>query len=563
MAERWQRELDRLADLTPPDGVLDDARNGPRAPSPSSPRTRVVAAVVAFAMFAIGASFVVRAFDRNPTDGPAANPSGPLTGNGYIAFTLRAGDDHRDYQLWLARSDGSDLRRSPLPDEVVTVSDPSWSPDGRRIVFVGTTVADAESPDLFVMDADGSNLVRITDGEPALTPTWTPDGADIVFSRLVDGHTQLRILDLATRDESIVDLPEGFYRAESPSVSPDASTIAFIGNRDGIVGGWLVEMDGTHLRPVLPALHSGDGDWASLDWSPDGEELVTGTGGDLVIVSLDGTRTTEIAKDDALDISPEWSPDGNYIAFLSSRDGDQQDCTDGSWACADLRDLSVYVVGIRDGVTTRLSSAGAGYSFVGPSAPTWQPVPAPTKDGVVPEDGSESQMVDVRGLDLTTALVTIQSLGLEVSVEYERTSEYPAGTVISQTLPAGESVVAGSRVGLTVAEEVVAASGVPTDLESARTAWEQAGIDDYLLEAVVTGCMTCGEPLSIGVLVEDGVVTRGTEPTVEELLGWIEAYGRDGSDVTYNRFGVPIEVHLDRPDTEDDQVDYAVSFSRM
>ena len=60
-------------------------------------------------------------------------------------------------------------------------SGPAWSPDGKRIAFVRTSL-DFEDVELFVADADGSHARRIADDiESHSTPAWSPDGRRIAY----------------------------------------------------------------------------------------------------------------------------------------------------------------------------------------------------------------------------------------------------------------------------------------------------------------------------------------------------------------------------------------------
>ena len=115
-------------------------------------------------------------------------------------------------------------------------------------------------------------------------------------------------------------------------------------------------------------------------------------------------------------------------------------------------------------------------------------------------------------------------------------------------------------------------TGPPTDLESAKAAWEQAGVDSYTLVVTVTGCMLCGgpEPLRTSTTVADGAITDRSvppwmkpqgAPVVEDLFKWVEFAGSDGvQEIKYNDVGVPIEMRLDNPESSDDQGDYKISF---
>src|SRR5262245_45190908 len=57
---------------------------------------------------------------------------------------------------------------------------PTWSPDGQRIAF--TSYRDGNS-EIYVMDANGSNQVRVTETENdhEYNPLWSPDGSHIMF----------------------------------------------------------------------------------------------------------------------------------------------------------------------------------------------------------------------------------------------------------------------------------------------------------------------------------------------------------------------------------------------
>ncbi|HXI21409.1 MAG TPA: DPP IV N-terminal domain-containing protein, partial [Gemmatimonadales bacterium] len=121
------------------------------------------------------------------------------------------------------------------------VTTPAWSPDGTQLVFTGY---DGGLSDLFIVNADGSNLRRLTNDKYAdLQPVWSPDGRTIAFatdrgpdtdlSRLQIGNMKIATYDLATGRITI--LP-GMSTGKnvSPQWSPDGASLAFVSDRTGV-----------------------------------------------------------------------------------------------------------------------------------------------------------------------------------------------------------------------------------------------------------------------------------------------------------------------------------------
>jgi WD40-like Beta Propeller Repeat len=96
--------------------------------------------------------------------------------------------------IWVANADGSNARRivtnRSQPFNVEVNREPSWSPDGRRIVFARETHINGNSAvDVYVMNADGSGLRQLTSNAAyeEEDPQFSPDGKSIVYYRLRHG----------------------------------------------------------------------------------------------------------------------------------------------------------------------------------------------------------------------------------------------------------------------------------------------------------------------------------------------------------------------------------------
>jgi Tol biopolymer transport system component len=265
----------------------------------------------------------------------------------------------RDGQIFRVRSDGTGLVQ--LTSDGVN-SEATWAPDGARIAFVRT---EGTSSDIYVMNADGSNVVRRTDGG-GYSPAWSPDGTRIAFSSLRDG--QYRIYVMRVDEDWWNPAPLGFDTGHNahPAWSPDGSRIAFVSDwraYDFLSELYVMNADGSNLRLVLssPFFFPSDGHlvyyWQPA-WSPDGGTIALTSCGfwncfpDTVsLVNADGSGLRSIAGGAGVVARPSWSPDGTRIAF-------------GSSACAECASAIHYVT--KDGSQSGVLISDA-------HSPTWRP----------------------------------------------------------------------------------------------------------------------------------------------------------------------------------------------
>ena len=158
--------------------------------------------------------------------------------------------------------------------------DAGWSPNGRKIAFESDRRNGAERAEIYVMNADGTNVRRVStlpegaQGDSA--PRFSPDGTKLVFTR---------------------------YRGD-----PKPAAL------------FTIRIDGSGLRRLTP-WSNGAGD---ADWSPGGKKLVFEANpqkncyGEVYTVEADGQHLTNITKNwcQAGSADPVWSPNGKKILFL-------------------------------------------------------------------------------------------------------------------------------------------------------------------------------------------------------------------------------------------------------
>lgn len=247
--------------------------------------------------------------------------------NGRIVYAAQGG---RFEQLFTVRPDGSGRRQITRFSDSAGGSLSQWSPDGSQIVF--TRRWNPEGPNareqIYVASADGSKLRPIDlRGVEPIQPTWFPDGRRILFLDLASTPT-FKIVNAdgtGLRDAGMP--PFGF----SACVFGDGKRVAVMRPRtprsEEVLAVFVVRLDTGRARRITP--------WGSytgtIDCSPDGTRVVFGKpafgpprSANVFTIRTDGSGLRQLTHSTGGTVNNNpnsWSPDGTKIVFTSNRGG--------------------------------------------------------------------------------------------------------------------------------------------------------------------------------------------------------------------------------------------------
>jgi Tol biopolymer transport system component/DNA-binding winged helix-turn-helix (wHTH) protein len=294
-----------------------------------------------------------------------------------VAFSWD-GETEGRYDLYLKQPGTETTLR--LTDTPVDEYYPAWSPDGSTLAFARD---EEEGVGIYTMPAIGGTARRVASVPLGILGIdWSPDGELLAFASR-DGEAEplrIHLLELSTGGtRALTSPPAGFQGDSRPAFSPDGRTLAFTrGDRTALQDVFVVPVEGGEPRRVTHSQHHVYG----LDWAPDRRSILFASGANqagnsrlwrvdprngllswLPVVGQRAIRPSVASAGETLvyeeqdirssifrfrvgeppgedeepspliastrqDYSPQYSPRGAWISFLSNRSGSPQ-----VWIC--------------------------------------------------------------------------------------------------------------------------------------------------------------------------------------------------------------------------------------
>ena len=260
----------------------------------------------------------------------SAGTTGIAPGN--LAF---AGVDSSDgmSDIYVAKSDGT--ATSNITHDTLNRKDssPNWSPEGKRIVFTRQT-ANQGGSSIMLVNADGSGLVNLTlsplatSGASNVDPSWSPDGKRVVFASNRDGNYDLYWLQPGSSQVYRLTKTEAPVQNVHPSWSPNGDAIVF--SRSGLsisspaAAQLFLLKTATGLTGRLTTTTQGLGDRAPV-FSPSGSDVAFQSdrkgNNDVYVLHLGGNSIEQLTTWASSESEPSYAPDGSALVFVSTISG--------------------------------------------------------------------------------------------------------------------------------------------------------------------------------------------------------------------------------------------------
>jgi TolB protein len=258
---------------------------------------------------------IVKLTNEGKNYNPVSSPDGK-----YIAFESER-DSANQRQIYIMNSDGTNhVRVTTLGTDNHFAA---WSPDSKQISFT-SNLNNNSSPQIHIVQTSNPNPIKLsrttsTDGYSA----WSKDGKKIAFVSHL-GESKHEITLMPTDNSSFVTLTDFGYIADFLACSPDGGQIAFVSNTENFTKYQIYIID---LASQDATMLTDKGNNYSPEWSSNGKYIAFSStrDGDSQIYTMqaNGDKQTKLTSK-GYNRLPKWSGDNQYIAFISDRDGKWQ-----------------------------------------------------------------------------------------------------------------------------------------------------------------------------------------------------------------------------------------------
>ena len=205
----------------------------------------------------------------------------------------------RNNNIWTMNIDGTNQKQITFTNNNYA---PSWSPDGKRILFSN----DSTTKNIYIINSDGTNLKKITNSIApnfSSSATWSANGEKIYY---YEDNSSIYSIVEAKPDRTIIQRYNIGGIANALSPSPDGKYIYYLKNSDSYRLDLATGEEDQFTATVL--------EHCSI--SPDGSKIAHKLGSNDTYIYNINNNITDLLISQAT--YPCWTPDGKKIVYVSS-----------------------------------------------------------------------------------------------------------------------------------------------------------------------------------------------------------------------------------------------------